>query len=669
MAELFKFTPALEPPENLQKFLVEREPLVKRLLQAIDEASRRKSAQHFLLIGPRGIGKTHLLLLLYHTVKGTLSWDETSPNLLQSWEPVLLSEEQYAVSSLVELLIEILARLKEQASSERLTRLLAHLQRIKMPSETEREMILEYLLQRRSERGKRILLLLDNLQMILGNFPEEDQSRLRSILISHDLFMIVGSAPTLFEAVIDYEAPFYNFFEIVWLKEISEDDVEALLKKRLEHDKRTEILERFDEYRPRIRAIVHLTGGNPRLILSLYHIFTEGEILEVERALLKLLDELTPYLQDRMGQLSAQQRKLIEAMALMEGPATPTEISRAAHLLVNIVTSQLKRLEEVGCVRSHKEKGKRETFYDVSDKLFRLWRQMRVEAGRRRLGFIVKFLKIWFSEQEISEFAEKLVREMLSRLSEAKHEQVRETIDKLYYVQEAAPSYMHSVIHYQRISGLAILGDLSEAERELQEREAQLQTREDKELFASECVNLGTAYGLEGKHDQAAKWFHKALEVQPDKHEAWNNLGVTYAKKQEYDRATEAHHKALEIKPDKHEAWYNLGNAYAKKQEYDRAIEAYRKALEIKPDMHEAWYNLGNAYADKQEYDRATEAYHKALEIKPDDHEAWNNLGIAYADKQEYDRAIEAYHKALEIKPDKHEAWNNLGNAYADKQE
>jgi tetratricopeptide (TPR) repeat protein len=669
VAEHYKWTPALKKPEDLQKLLVGREALLKRLLQAIADAAGRKSPQHFLLVGPRGIGKTHLLLLLYYTIQGAIRWDEISQNLSKSWEPILFSEEQYGIGSLAELLIGTLQQLKEQTPDEKLKRLLAHVKDVSIPGETEREMILEYLLQRRSERGKRILLLLDNLQMILGNFPEEDQSRLRSILISHDLFMIVGSAPTLFEAVVDYEIPFYNFFEIVWLKEISKDDVKALLKKHLEHDKRTDILERFDDYRPRIRTIVHLTGGNPRLIVSLYQIFVEGEILEVERALLKLLDELTPYFQDRMKELSAQQRKIIDALALTDGLSTPTEIAHAACLEVNVVTTQLRRLKEQGYIRSHKEKGKRETLYDISDQLFRLWRQMRVEAGRRRLGFIVKFLKIWFSEQEISKFAGKLVREMLSRLSEAKHEQVRETIDRLYYVQEAAPSYMHSAIHYQRISGLAALDDLSEAERELQEREAQLQTREDKELFASGCVNLGAVYGLEGKYDQAAKWFRKALEVQPDKHEAWNNLGNVYAEKQEYDRAIEAYRRALEIKPDDHEAWNNLGNVYAEKQEYDRAIEAYRRALEIKPDMHEAWYNLGNAYADKQEYDRAIEAYHKALEIKPDMHEAWYNLGNAYADKQEYDRAIEAYHKALEIKPDDHEAWNNLGNVYAHKQE
>jgi len=666
MAELYKWTPALQKPEDLQKLLVGRESLVRRLLGAIEETSAGKSVQHFLLIGPRGIGKTHLLLLLYHTVRGTIRWDGAFQNLSQSWEPILLSEEQYGVSSLTDLLLEILKRLQEQASDEKLQRLLAHVQGIKLPGEAEREMILEYLRWRRSKTGKRLLLLLDNFHMILDSFSEEDQSRLRSIMMSEDLFMIIGSAPTLFEAVFNYEAPFYNFFEIVWLKEITRDEVEELLKKRLEHDGHREILEKFDEYRPRIRAIVHLTGGNPRLILSLYQIFTQGEIVEVERALLKLLDELTPYFQDRMRELSEQQRKIIEAMALMEGPSTPTEIAQFAHLPVNVVTSQLRRLEALHYVRSAREKGKA-VFYDISEQLFRLWRQMRVEAGRRRLRFIVTFLKAWFSERELVEFAERAADEMIRYMSEAKP--IREIIDRLYYLQEAAPEGIRPLIGIQRASGLIHEGNLEEAQGCLKQLESYEYSHEYRELLAGTWNDLGIAYHKKGEYDRAIEAYRKALEPKPDLYQAWNNLGNAYRAKGEHNQAIEAFHKALELKPDYSEAWNNLGTAYDEKGEHDQAIEAYRKALELKPDLHEAWYNLGVVYGMKGEHDQAIEALHKALELQPDDSYAWNDLGVAYGMKGEYDQAIEACRKALKLKPNFYQAWNNLGSAYKGKGE
>jgi tetratricopeptide (TPR) repeat protein len=661
MAELYKWTPALQKPEDLQKLLVGREPLIRRLLQAIEEASEGKSLQHFLLIGPRGIGKTHLLLLLYHTVRGTISWNGAFQNLSQSWEPILLSEEQYGVGSLTDLFIEILKQLKEQTSDEKLQRLLVHVQGIKLPGEAEREMILEYLLQRQSKTGKRLLLLLDNIHMILNSFSEEDQSRLRSIVMNQDLFMIVGSAPTLFEAVFNYEAPFYNFFEVVWLKEITRDEVEELLKKRLEHDKRTEILEKFDEYRPRIRAIVHLTGGNPRLILSLYQIFTQGEIVEVERALLRLLDELTPYFQDRMKELSEQQRKIIEAMALMEGPSTPTEIARSAHLSVNVVTAQLGRLEELHYVRSERGKGKA-VFYDISEQLFRLWRQMRVEAGRRRLRFIVTFLKAWFSERELVEFAERAAYEMMRYMGEAKP--IGEIIDRLYYLQEAAPEGIRPLIGIQRASGLIHEGNLEEAQGCLKQLDSYEYSPEYRDWFAGVWNALGIAYGKKGEYDRAIEAFRKALELKPDLYEAWNNLGVAYDAKGEYDRAIEAYCKALELKPDLHEAWYNLGVAYGMKREHDQAIEALHKALELQPDDPQAWNDLGVAYGIKGEYDQAIKACRKALELKPDFYQAWNNLGNAYKGKGEYRQAVEAYTRAIEIAGDEFVAVVYLSNRH-----
>jgi tetratricopeptide (TPR) repeat protein len=60
--------------------------------------------------------------------------------------------------------------------------------------------------------------------------------------------------------------------------------------------------------------------------------------------------------------------------------------------------------------------------------------------------------------------------------------------------------------------------------------------------------------------------------------------------------------RAVEIKPDKHEAWYNWGIALLdlarmKKDEslFREAFLKYKRSVEIKPDKHEAWYNWGNA--------------------------------------------------------------------------
>jgi len=281
--ELFRYTPALEDPQNLKDLSVSRDKELKRILRALKEGADKKGNQHFLLVGPRGIGKTHLLLLIYHGTTGNITWNELCQHLNDSWEPILFAEEEYRMISLPDLLLEIVDRLRQEAPDERLSQLTQRIDSVPLPGDAEQEAVLEYLFNRRRESGKKFLLLLDNLQDILPHFTEEDQGRLRSILMSQDIFMLIGTAPTLFGAVMNYEAPFYNFFEVTWLQEIEVEQVKELIEKRLKLDGRDALLGKLDDYEGRLRAIVHLTGGNPRLILSLYRIFTESEILEVER--------------------------------------------------------------------------------------------------------------------------------------------------------------------------------------------------------------------------------------------------------------------------------------------------------------------------------------------------------------------------------------------------
>ena len=70
-----------------------------------------------------------------------------------------------------------------------------------------------------------------------------------------------------------------------------------------------------------------------------------------------------------------------------------------------------------------------------------------------------------------------------------------------------------------------------------------------------------------------------------------------------YQQSFDKYRKAIEIKPDKHDAYYNwgcdLGNLANTKEGteaenlYQQSIDKYLKAIEIKPDNHEAFNNWG----------------------------------------------------------------------------
>lgn len=621
-SELFRYTPALKNPQDLKKSLVSREKELERIFKTLKEGKDRKANQSFLFVGPRGIGKTHLLLLIYYEVKETIKWDGFSKSLSEDWLPILFAEEEYRITSLVDLLLEVLERLRQVAPDEKLHQFKKRINKVSLPGEKEREEILEYLSKRSQETGKRFLLLIDNFNEILPYFTEEDQGRLRDILMSKDTFMLIGAAPSLFDAVVEYGEPFYNFFEIIWLREIEDDLVKEVIKKRLKLDGKEELIEKLDKYEDRLKAISHLTGGNPRLILSLYKVFTEFKVIEVERNFIDLLDEMTPYFQDRMKELSPQQRKIVDSIALLDGPSTPTKIANFARLPVNNANTQLGRLKERRFVKAIKEKNKKETLYDISERLFRFWRQMRVEAGRKRLGFIVKFIKIWFEPEELSKRLTNFFKKLPASVSDSTLDKVIEITDRLYYLQEASPSPIRETVHYQRVMSLARIGDFEDAEVEVEDLFFKAKSDNDEELLVLVYIEKAFICDQKGELDEAIRCYQKAVEVKPDSYEAWFNMGNVYDKKGELDEAIRCHQAAIDIRPELPFAWSKLGTAYLKMGKTIEAIESCTKALEHTEEdviIVICLLHRSRAFMKKEEYSEAfedaNEAYSKALEM------------------------------------------------------
>ncbi|HED03353.1 MAG TPA: tetratricopeptide repeat protein [Candidatus Fraserbacteria bacterium] len=347
-------------------------------------------------------------------------------------------------------------------------------------------------------------------------------------------------------------------------------------------DDRTELLKDFESRRPRLQAILHLTGGNPRLILSLYRIFAEAEIVEVERSFLALLDDLTPYFQDRMNELAPQQRKIVDAISLMDGPSTPTELAGAARLNVNAVTTQLRRLEKEGYVKSHKERGKKATLYDISERLFRLWRQVSVEAGRRRLRVIVKFLESWFTPQELLRYSALTLSAMEHALSAEKYEMVKALTEKLYYYQEAMPlPEIRASLHFTRIYGLEKSGDKASSDQEVQQLFAEANSKGDQALLARAWWGKAFVHhereDIHGEIDALSQY----LTFNPDDAKAHYNYALLLVDQDRVKEAEEHLQQALRINPHLSAVWGALGSLYMQMGKFALALKKIERVYQL----------------------------------------------------------------------------------------
>ncbi|NCR86151.1 MAG: tetratricopeptide repeat protein [Microcystis aeruginosa K13-05] len=166
-----------------------------------------------------------------------------------------------------------------------------------------------------------------------------------------------------------------------------------------------------------------------------------------------------------------------------------------------------------------------------------------------------------------------------------------------------------------------------------------------------------------GRLEEAIASWDRALEMKPDYPNAWSSRGIALLNLGRFEEAIASFDRALEIKPDYPNAWVSRGVALVNLGRFEQAIASWDRALEIKPDFHLAWYNRGVALDDLGRLEEAIASYDRALEIKPDDYYAWNKRGIALDNLGRFEEAIASYDRALEIKPDYYYAWNNRGIA------
>ena len=665
----FLYNPDRMSEQEIRDTFVARSALVDTLLQIIKRQPDGAGVQHAIVTGPRGMGKTTVLLMVQFQI--------AELGLSEVWQAVKFPEEAYSINDLADLWLETLHLLAATTGDRALESQLSALRGMHPPAEELREHAWALIKDWSTAHGKRLVLLIDNFDMIVEQINDgNEKDRLRNLLMNDGTVMIIGTAVSFFKEA-HYDKPFYHFFRLFDLTGLNHEDVIALLKRRAEIDGIKDFDKILAESQGRFRALEYFTGGNPRLILMLYRVVTEWGSTEVRKALEKLLDEVTPYYKSRTEVLPPQQRKILDHIARESARSfeglSPTDIAAATRMKPNQASTQLKRLAEAGYVRSAAIKG-RASCYTLAEPLYAIWYQMRFSrTAKERMLWLVGFLKIWFELPQLLKEAESVRYKVGDFCKIGEREKACSILEHGKYLLEAMPDGPEKVSATNEFLKSQMIAEDWENIREIAEN-ADLSKLSDEEIDILFKMNgIGKKDYLAEKANRAfyAQRFDEAqgliaelLQIQPNSFEASNSLGVVFAEKGLYAKAIELYDKAVQIKPDSHVAWYNRGNALFYLGRFKEAINSYNNALEADPAMHDAWSNKGNALAELGHFDEAIQAWDKALQIKPEMHESWHNRGIALDDSGQFLEAIESFDKALKIKPDKFTAWYNRGNSY-----
>lgn len=413
------FNPTRASSDELAKTFVGRHALLEKLVSDIAEDAARGTRRHWLLIGPRGSGKSHFSELLVRRMQAT-----------HGWLTARLPEEHYQIATIADLLEQILARATGRAS------------RSNGDYESAEDRAIDSLHRLCQEHGRPILAIVENLGFLFDQIStHRDQAKLRSILMGDSPIVLVATSTSYVDATVRHEAPFYDFFNTIPIDDLTREDVIALVRARAEWDGAVDLLKRFAEVAPRLDALFHLSGGNPRLVLALYAVLREGVTDELHTQVVQLLDEVTPYFQSRLRDISPQAVRILVAMALARGPIEPAEIGRRTRMPTNQVTAQIRKLLDERMVVAGGRPSGRSRFYEVRDRIFRLWIQMREDPTTdQRLRFVTEFFQRWYAGQseELVRDAESIATAFWRDLSHGNNPRCSERLTTLKYLADAS---------------------------------------------------------------------------------------------------------------------------------------------------------------------------------------------------------------------------------------
>ncbi len=643
-----RYSPGNMNHASLEALFVGRHDVMKDVLSRLTTSIRSPQKHYVLLVGPRGSGKTHLLVLAYHRLIATLEADDSANRVALA----LLKEEEWGVASYLDLVVRILKALAEQAPQ-----LNADIDAIcerfsKDPDEAEAFAIR---LLRQHSHGKTLLLLCENLMDLFHGLGDEGQKRWRAAIQEDGNWAIVATTPQLFGTLTLHDNPFYGFFTIRALESIDLETGIDLLAKKAVHENKGDLANflRTPLGRARARAVHHLAAGNHRAYVVLFDFLDKESLEDLVDPFMHMVDDLTPYYQDRMRQLPPTQRKIMEFLALEGAPATVKHISSSCLMSQQTAAKQIGELASAGFV-TRKPSG-RNTFCELSEPLMRICIEVK-DNKARHFRLFVEFLRHWFTFRELEQrhagFQHDMSLDDLDRIHveeavrcsladgrepfiDALHDEAERCRDAGDYlglaaIQEALVRDSGGARDYRRwVSALVEAGDGQSAVAVGREA-ATRHPGDDRLLF-----QLARAHFVGGNFAEALETIDQAMALGERRAHHCIRADILL-RLERFEEAIAEAERVLDGEPDH---WHSIEQITRGLVALGRVADAEARAgdvVRIAPSEPRALLAAARFHASQRQLDRALELVDRALEIDSDQHGARQLRGFILFDMADY---------------------------------
>jgi hypothetical protein len=377
--------------EFISEFVI-RTKIFEEIFTDIKSGKMNTPEQHYLLFGQRGAGKTTMLLRLKYAI-------EDDAKLSKWLIPVIFSEEQYNIGELGNLWEKIAEYLEDDHGFTGITDEMAPF----IQRDDYEEALFRILIRHLDTHKKKIVLFIDNIGQLFSKFEDIEIRRLREILQTIPHLRLIAGSPVVLESVLDYQQPLFEFFKMIQLEGLTDEESISLLRRLAAVHHQDEKIERIIKDTPaRISTLRILSGGVPRTMSLLFQIFVDNEHGSALSDLEKVLDAITPLYKHRMDDLPPQQQKIVDAVALHWEAISVKDLAKQVRLDSKLISAQLRQLEKNQVIEKRSTNTKNH-IYLLKERFFNIWYLMRYgrKQDRNRVIWLVRFLESWCDKTEI----------------------------------------------------------------------------------------------------------------------------------------------------------------------------------------------------------------------------------------------------------------------------
>lgn len=617
------YNPGILGDEALARSFVVRQESLELILETLKENAASPAAnRHLLMIGPRGIGKTML-------VRRAAAAIRSNPEYSSQWYPLVFGEESYPVGTPGEFWLEALFHLADQTADSEIQKTLEELR--DEPSDSRlRSSALARLLDFADHEGKRILLVVENLNTLIGEQMDSDSAwDLRHTLMNEPRLMLLGTATNRFDEIENIGHAWFEMFSVHRLQPLSLEECGELWRS----------ITGSPLDRSPLKAVRILTGGNPRLITILAGFAAHHSFRQLMEQLVHLIDDHTEYFKGHLDSLAVKERRVFVALLETWDPVSAADLARHTRLNVNEVSALLGRLTSRGAVEVAKQKGRRK-LYQASERLYNIYYLMRRRGHPEgRVQAAVRFMIGFYGRKEIIIRLADLAREACELPESHRIDHYHAYGAVLRKMQEIAPLVVEctppeffqseegKLARDAGISGLikeaeSLIDKRKFADAEILSRRA-LQLDENNILVRFQLVRILLSVQ---KFSEAEQILRPTFEFMNDG-KLWTLLGLVLALQHRWQEATATLLKATELEPDSADSWSELGRVHYQLKQFTEAEAAARRAIQLEPNNADHYNNLANALRQLERHAEAETAYRRAIELEPKLSEPWKGLG------------------------------------------